>query len=81
MKTGAEFSENEIPFDDDNEACEEVDQPVIDTDGDHLAETAKLFPEQATGSKARSLEGRKTQNTPRDLTWRREQRRQAAAEG
>lgn len=72
MKIVVEFSENEIAFDDDNKACEEVHQADLDRDGDHLAEAAKLSPEQATGTKAGSLEGRKTQNTPRNLTPRRE---------
>lgn len=72
MKIAVDFSENEIAFDDDNEACEAVHQTDLDRDGDHLAEAAKLSPEQAAGTKAGSLEGRKTQNTPRNLTWRRE---------
>lgn len=47
MKIAAEFSENEIGFDDDLEACEAVYQPEIDTDGDHLAEAANITTEQA----------------------------------
>ena len=47
MEAAAEFCENEIGFDDNNEASEAVYQPEIDTDADHLAEAANLTAEQA----------------------------------